>query len=144
MKIDFHILEKASMQKSLYFACQLIEKAYTDQRQVYIHTNSREEAERLDALLWTYRDDSFIPHHLYSHTDDCPPPIQIGFGDSSVEKAVDSQDVLVNLSREIPPFYKQFKHIIEIVFSDSDMQQLARERYRQYRDQGYEINTNKL
>ena len=23
------------------------------------------DAERLDALLWTYRDDSFVPHQLY-------------------------------------------------------------------------------
>lgn len=139
-KIDFYILEEASGQTSLQFACKLIEKAWADQQQVYIHTHSREEAERLDTLLWTYRDDSFLPHNLYQATDDLPPPIQIGFA----EPPKHHQNLLLNLNQEIPAFYKQFSRIIEIVFSDPHVQQLARERYRHYRDQGCELNTYKI
>jgi DNA polymerase-3 subunit chi len=50
----------------------------------------------------------------------------------------------MNLSRDIPAFYSQFKHVIEIVFPDPVVQQLARTRYKQYRDQGHEINTIKV
>lgn len=139
-KIDFYILEAASGQKSLHFACKLIEKAWSDQQKVYIHTNSQEEAERMDTLLWTYREDSFLPHNLYQATDDFPPPVQIGFADHPKHH----QDLLLNLRQEIPDFYKQFNRVIEIVFSDAHVQQLARERYKQYRDQGCELNTYKI
>lgn len=139
IKVDFYVLE-ASQHKSLYFACQLLEKIYQQQQRAYVHFNSLEEAQRLDELLWTYRDDSFLPHNLYHETDDCPPPIQLGFKDMPVHQ----QNVLFNLSVSIPAFYQKFNQVIEIVFSDPLVQQWARERYRQYRDQGCEITTHKL
>jgi DNA polymerase III subunit chi len=144
MKIDFYILDQASGQKSLHFACRLLEKAYAENQRVYIQVNSKEEAERLDTFLWTYRDDSFLPHNLYDQaTHSCPPPIQIGYNETPKDYS-NSNNILLNLSREIPGFFKQFERVIEIVFSDSRVQQLARERYRYYRDQGYEMNTHKL
>jgi len=49
----------------------------------------------------------------------------------------------VNLSKKIPP-YEQFDHVIEIIFSDIIVQQLARERYRFYRDHNCIINVQKI
>lgn len=140
MKIDFYVLEVTQAQKSLFFACQLLEKIHAENKRAYIHANSLEEAERLDGLLWTYREDSFIPHNIYQASDDAPPPIQIGYG----EKPLHHQDILINLGKEIPEFYQQFNHVIEIVFTDPLVQQLARERYRLYRDNGYQITTHKI
>lgn len=140
MKVDFHILEEATCQRSWHYACQLIEKAYTDNRKVFIYLNSSEEAERMDTLLWTFREDSFIPHNVYNANDDSPPPVQIGHG----AKPQHHQDILLNLSRELPAFFAQFTQVIEIVFSDPHVQQLARERYKQYRDQNCELNTFKI
>ncbi len=143
--IDFYILDTSSGQRSLLFACRLLEKAYEAAQSVYIHAPSQEEAERLDQLLWTYRDDSFIPHNLYQAADPFPPPIQIGYG----ETPPPHQAILLNLASAVPAFYQQFPRIIEIVFSDPSVQQLARERYRYYRDQGcnmtnYKIKANEL
>jgi len=142
MKIDFYVLHTDSRQKSHLFACHLLEQLYLEQQKtIFIHVNTRDDAERLDALLWTYRDDGFLPHHLFSSaSEDHPAPIQIGFGETPLKKHA----ILLNLSTTIPTFYTQFDHLIEIVFTDPLMQQLARERYKQYRDQGYEINTIKL
>ncbi len=138
-KIDFYVLPSASGQKSLHFACQLIEKVYAEQKNIFVHTETHAEAERFDALLWTYRDDSFIPHALFQPHDDHSPPIQIGFGDAPNKQL----DTLLNLSQAIPAFYKQFNHVIEIVFPDPIVQQSARQRYKQYREQGCEITTIK-
>lgn len=140
--VDFYILEEASGLKSLHYACQLIEKAHQRDQRVYIHTNSSEDAERIDTLLWTYRDDSFLPHSIYDAADEHPPSIRIGY--DKAYAAPESDHVLVNLDREIPPFSQKFNHIIEIVFSDPTVQQLARERFKKYRDQGYEMNTYKI
>lgn len=141
-KIDFYILEVTSGQKSLFFACQLIEKMYQAQQCVYVHCHSKEEAERLDALLWTYRDDSFVPHALYHAAHDYPPPVQLGFG--NMAPVLPKEYLLLNMTQQIPPFHAQFDHMIEIVFSDPSVQQLARDRYKAYRDQGCELHTYKI
>lgn len=141
MKVDFYILEEAGSQKALFFACQLLEKAYRDAKPVYVHFSSLAEAERFDTLLWTFKEESFLPHLLYSPNQENEASIQIGFGDAPQNG---KQEVLLNLCAEFPLFFQQFKHVIEIVFSDPHVQQLARERFKQYRDQGCEINTYKL
>lgn len=140
VKIDFYVLETTGGQQSLFFACQLIEKIYAEHQQLYVHTNSREEAERLDALLWTYHDDSFLPHSLYQPDVISSAPIQIGYGEAPKEMT----KVMLTLCSAIPAFYEQFTEVMEIVFPDPPVQQLARERYRQYRDQGHDVNTHKL
>lgn len=140
MKIDFHILEEASNQRAWHYACQLLEKTQLERRNVFIYMNSPEEAERLDTLLWTYKEDSFIPHHLYNPNEEFPAAIQI----SNQPPATEQVDLLLNLSRELPGFYNQFSQVIEIVFSDPHVQQLARERFKQYREQGCELNTYKI
>jgi DNA polymerase-3 subunit chi len=138
--IDFYVIEQASSEQSLLFACKLIEKAYTDKQVIYIHTESIEAAEYMDDLLWSFRDDSFLPHTLVDTKHNDLPPILIGY-----EQAPEThQSVLVNLAKQVPEFYNQYQRIIEIVFSDPDVQQLARERYKHYRDQGHDIHTHKL
>lgn len=137
-KADFYILEEASSQQALLFACRLLEKFYQEQKRAYVHMTSKIAAERLDDLLWTYEDNSFIPHSIYDLTSSAP--IQIGYENIAITPV----EILLNLATELPIFYQQFNQIIEIVFKDSSMQQLARERYRLYRDQQYEIQTYKL
>lgn len=136
MKIDFYILETTSQQQANLFACQCLEKCYAEQNlPIFVHTNTRADAERFDALLWTYRDDSFLPHQL--HADGNNAPIQIGFGETPAAPLA----ILLNLGSQIPAFYQQCQQIIEIVFTDPVMQQCARQRYKQYRDAGCEIKT---
>ena len=71
--------------------------------------------------------------------NDALTPIQIGFN------AIPQQhhQVLLNLNSDMPNFYQQFSHVIEIVSADAVTQQQARERYKQYRDHGHEIQTIK-
>ncbi len=140
MNIDFYILEKASFPQALLHACQLVNEAYAAQETLYIHTSTQTEAEHIDTLLWTYQDDSFIPHKLYDPGDSTPPPVQIGFDLTPLKPA----NILLNLTREIPAFYSQYSRMIEIVFSDPLVQQLARDRFRQYRDLGHELTTHKI
>lgn len=136
--IDFYILE-VSQQKARYFTCQFIEKTAAAQKTVYLYMNSKDEAEQMDALLWTYQDDRFLPHQIDTGGD-FQPSVLIGYKESSTM----SGDCLVNFNQKIPSFYKQFAHIVEIVFSDANVQQCGRERYKQYRDEGNKINIYKL
>ncbi|OAI47471.1 hypothetical protein AYO45_05745 [Gammaproteobacteria bacterium SCGC AG-212-F23] len=136
-KIDFYVL---SDNNRLPFACKLIEKAYKQRHRIYIHTDNKPEAHQLDELLWTYRDDSFLPHNIYGDGPEPAPPIQIGIN-TTPEK---HHDILINLSPQVPEFYVQFNRILELVSNETDVQQAARERYRYYQTQGATINTHKL
>lgn len=139
-KIDFYILPESSLQSCLQWVCRLIEKAYKQRHRVYIHTENKQLAHQLDEMLWTYRDDSFLPHNLLGEGPEPPPPIQIGF-DQLPEK---HRDIMINLSQEIPAFYRQFSRILEPVRDAPEAQQAGRERYRTYRSQGFDIQTHKL
>ena len=139
MQVDFYILEETSGLQSFYFACQLIEKLYTTPQSIYIHADSRLQAEQVDSLLWTYQDSSFIPHQLCEQTKETSF-IEIGYTHAPLHK----QNILINLCQVVPIFYQQCKHVIEIVFTDASVQQLARERFKLYRQQNCEINTYKI
>lgn len=138
-KIDFYILPDADTNARLQFACRLIEKAYKQKHYIYIHAEDRTMAHQLDEMLWTYRDDSFLPHNLYGDGPDPAPPIQIGF-DVTPEK---HRDILFNLANLVPEFHSRFARIVELISNDPAAQELGRERYRLYRSQKCEINTHK-
>jgi DNA polymerase-3 subunit chi len=139
-KIDFYILPDAHAHARLQFACRLAEKTYKQKHRIYFHTENLAMAHQLDEMLWTYRDDSFLPHNLYGDGPDPAPPIQIGF-DAVPEK---HRDILINLHSQIPEFHRQFSRVLELISNDPIEQAAGRERYRLYRSNGFEINTHKL
>lgn len=137
MQVDFYVMEDGGRMQALRELCLLLEAPYAAKQSVFIFTHSMEESEQLDKLLWTYRDDSFLAHEIQGAESSAP--IQI-----SHLAPVNSSKVLVNLSHSIPAFYPQFERIIEMVYHDAAAQQSARERFRQYREQGLTLNTHKM
>lgn len=140
MKVDFYVLDAAEGQRALLFACKLIEKAYLQRNKVYVHANSKQEADRLDTMLWTFREDSFIPHDVLNPSETHSTPIQIGY----TETLPAAQETLINLCSHVPAFYTSFQNVIEIVFSDPTVQQLARDRFKIYRSNSCDITTHKI
>ena len=136
-KIDFYVINDKS---HLDWICRLTEKAYKNKHRIYIHTNNQNDAHQLDELLWTYREDSFLPHNLVGEGPETAPPIQIGFKN----KPENHRDILLNLNQIIPEFYTHFARVLEIVPCDAESQTISREHYRFYRAAGYDISTHKL
>lgn len=134
-EINFHVLANRNGAQSLQFVCELIAKHYAQQQKIFVNSASQEDAYKLDDLLWTFEEDSFIPH-------------QLGPGDSLIsinynQQPTEPYEILINFAPQVPTFYKDFKEVLEIVFPDPIVQQLARERYKYYRDQGLNIQTYK-
>jgi DNA polymerase-3 subunit chi len=140
-RIDFYILGQAGPQARQAFACRLAEKAYRLDNTVHIHTPSRAEADRIDDLLWTFRDGSFVPHHcLDAPGADIDSPVTIGSGTAGVEP----RDLLINLCDDIPGFVEAFPRVAELVTSDKECKQLGRQRFARYRDQGHTLETHDI
>jgi DNA polymerase-3 subunit chi len=85
-RVDFYLLNQAGQHSRQTFACRLAEKAYRLNNTVHIHAGSRGDADRLDELLWTFRDGSFVPHERVSGSrQDAESPITIGCENEAVE-----------------------------------------------------------
>ena len=140
-RVDFYILNPAGQHSRQTFACRLAEKAYRLDKTVHILARNRSDAERLDELLWTFRDGSFVPHErLDSGGGPVESPVTIGCeGD-----AVEPRDLLINLCDDIPGCAEAFPRVAELVTSDDDCKQLSRRRFAAYRDQGHSLETHNL
>ncbi len=121
-------------------ACRLAGKAWQQGRRVYLHTNSDAESRHLDRLLWTFRQDSFIPHGMFEGSDPELNPVLIGH----MEDIGEEHDVLVNLAVEVPQFFSRFNRVAEFVDHDPEIKKTGRDRYSFYRDRGYPLNTHEI
>jgi DNA polymerase-3 subunit chi len=140
MEITFYVVSDTSPEKRLHTACRLIEKAHQQKQAVYIHARNQAEAEQLDELLWTFRPESFIPHHLVGEGPTPPPPIRIGWQAIPHE----AHEILINLHGDAPPRPTQFRRIIEIVGGDDAMREAARQHWRFYKQQGYAVTSHNV
>ena len=133
-KIDFYVTKDNASQFALRTACRIAEKAFSAGHRIHIHMNSEIDCEKLDAMLWTFRDRSFIPHEISPvPIHDCPVTIS---SEKSTEMTSGHTDFLVNVSDQIPENFKQFQRIAEIIENRPESIHAGRERYRFYRENG--------
>ncbi|MDE2061822.1 MAG: DNA polymerase III subunit chi, partial [Bradyrhizobium sp.] len=65
----------------------LLEKSIERGWRVIVQSTSEERAEALDAHLWTYREDSFLPHATWRVTDAEDQPIILAVEDGNPNRA---------------------------------------------------------
>lgn len=140
MQVDFYLLENEESNTKNLFVCKIIEKAYKLRHKVFIHCKNQDDANYLDELLWTYKADSFIPHNLQGEGPEPPPAVQIGYD----QEPRGFDDVLINLSNEIPTFYKKFVRVIEIVENIDAAKEISRQHFREYKKQGCKLFTHNI
>ena len=131
-RIDFYQLNP---QRHRYdqVVCQLCQKAYDSKQFTLLLTQSQQQSQHLDQKLWTYSDDSFLPHDG-AESEDLVTPILIH--DNPDPKG--NRQLLINLSTSVPIYFAQFERVIELVTEDNKSQ--AREHYSYYKERGYSLN----
>jgi len=136
-QIDFYVLKDGSRGDRFDFTCRLVERIRKAGLRVLIHCPDPGQARHLDRLLWTYRDESFLPHGLVGETDPALTPVLI-----SRDGQPDSEDqVLINLDArpEAPPFFSRFQRLCEPLDQESAVLTSGRQRFTYYRDCGYPL-----
>jgi DNA polymerase-3 subunit chi len=143
-RIDFYILEADNGNRE-QFACRIAEKAYRLGHGVYIHTADAQQAGRLDDLLWTFKQNSFIPHGIDGESPDPEAAVLIGHnGETETSSHAEGREVLINLDQEIPLFFSSFKRVAEVIDQQVDNKNKGRKRYKFYRDRGYSLETHTI
>ena len=139
-RVDFYVRPETSPEALERFACRLVETVWQRGHAVLVLAASDTAARRLDDLLWTFREESFVPHR------------RLGAGDSpSGEPVVVTSpglwngelDVLLNLTPAVPEESARAPRIAEVVPHHGPGRDAARQRFREYRDRGFELRTHR-
>ena len=116
---------------------QLLEKSLERGWRVIVQAGSAERIEALDAHLWTYRDDSFLPHGTASDTHAAAQPILLTTGAGNPNRA--SVRLLID-NVPFPEDWSEYGRIV-VVFDGEDPDALAqaRERWTAARAEGHDV-----
>jgi DNA polymerase III subunit chi len=111
-EVLFYHLETQPLERVLP---QLVEKTLERGWRAIIETSSSERAAAIDALLWTYRDDSFLPHAIAGAADDPEEPVLIATDGANPNAA----NVRFFVDRAVPPTADGYQRIV-YMFSGHD------------------------
>ncbi|MEM7194155.1 MAG: DNA polymerase III subunit chi [Pseudomonadota bacterium] len=141
-RVDFYLLESSNGRAKDMLACRLATKAFASDMKVYIRVSETSDAQRMDELLWTFKQNSFLPHAI-AHADNNADqyPIQIG---TDTEPPAGCDDFLIQMSGHNNSAASQFNRIAELVGPGDAEKQAGRERFRYYRQHGIEPDTHQV
>ena len=111
-EVLFYHLEGQPLERVLP---ELLEKTVERGWRAVIETSSRERAEAIDALLWTYRDDSFLPHGVAGGETDADQPVLIATGEANPNAAT----VRFFVDRAVPQSTDGYNRVVYL-FSGHD------------------------
>lgn len=120
----------------LAYACRLLRKAVGGGARVIVRGDEA-LLRRLDQQLWTFSPLDFVPHCV----GDSPAAVRAASPivlQSDLQQAPHHQ-VLLNLGDDVPAGFERFERLIEVVSLEDDDRAGARERWRHYQGQGFEI-----
>ena len=130
-KIDFY----TGSTDKLRTACQLSHKAMQNGVRTVISAPDPATRDALDKLLWHFPATAFIPHCAVDAEEASQTPVVLNNGGEKFPH----HDLLISLHNECMPFFSRFERVIEIISHDVEDSRMGRERYKFYKDRGYEL-----
>ena len=131
-RIDFH----TNIPDKLAYACRLARKAYGARAKIVVLADSPEQADALNAAMWTVSDTDFIPHVMAGDSLAPQTPIVITYNEDS---ELPHHDMLANLTRRRPRNFTQFARVFEIISIDEEDAAEGRKRYMAYKKESYPL-----
>jgi DNA polymerase-3 subunit chi len=130
----YHLLE----QRLERVLPQLLEVSLQRGWRVVVQAASEERIEALDAHLWTYRDDSFLPHGTARGPDAADQPVLLTADGSNINGA--NVRFLID-GVPIPDDADRYDRLV-LIFdgTDDELVARAREQWAQAKSQGHELS----
>lgn len=128
-RVDFH----SQVNDKINYSCRLIRKARAANCQILVLSEDQQQAEQLDHALWCFSPSDFLPHVMLGDPLSTVTPILIT---TDLNAELPHHDLLINLSHRLPENFSQFSRVIEVVSQQEDDANTARQRFRQYQQQG--------
>lgn len=139
-RIDFYVSDEAGDAARLRLACRFAEKAYLARQRVVVYADAA-LLPRLDEMLWTFGDGSFVPHDTVTRDGaPCEAPVALTTGPLPEGAA----DVLINLSAVVPPCFDRFTRVAEFLDARPEVRAAGRERFKTYRGKSIDPQTHNV
>ncbi len=115
----------------------LIEKSLERGWRVVVQASSEERIDALDAHLWTFRDDSFLPHGTFREPTAAEQPVLLTASDHNPNAAT----VRFLIDRAAVPVDAERYERVVLLFDGEDEDALldARERWQAAKAQGFAV-----
>ena len=140
--IDFFVLSDPAPDAHLRYACRIAEEAVEQGRLVFVRVANESDTKRLDDLLWTFGDRSFLPHEIARAG--APPSherIRVLIGS---DPPAAFRDVVINLHTTRPADVSGLQRVVEVVPVTADLKYAARSRWKAYRDAGHDPSSQNV
>ncbi|MFC1170349.1 DNA polymerase III subunit chi [Pasteurella multocida] len=136
---QFYLLsEQAQMEK---MACDFAASAWRLGKRVLIACETEQQALDIDEALWAREADEFVPHNLSGEVTTYATPIEVSW---KGKRNAQRRDLLINLQAEVPDYVSSFTQVIDFVPVEEHLKVLARERYKQLRQLGWQLSTEQI
>ena len=133
-EILFYHLQRQPLERVLP---ALLEKSLERGWRVVVQTASEERAEALDAHLWTFRDDSFLPHGTFREPLAREQPILLTVND---DNPIGAEVRFLLDGTEVPADAAAYQRLV-LIFDgeDPDAVAAARTRWGEAKAQGFDV-----
>ncbi|MGQ9426074.1 DNA polymerase III subunit chi [Gilvimarinus sp. F26214L] len=142
-QVDFYILESDSLAARHQFVARLLGKLQRLGKSALVTVASDTEATELDALLWAFPPESFLPHGVVGNKAGEDAPEEAVLISARPDESA-ARDVFVNLRQQVPSRHRELGRIVEVVVQDPVVLAGTRENFRFYRQQGYPIESHSI
>jgi DNA polymerase-3 subunit chi len=105
---------------------------------VYLNCHDKAHAEQIAELFWQVDAKEFIAHNLVGEGPKYATNVEIGY--QGVRPSWNRQ-LVINLAENDTTFANKFAEVVDFVPCEEKAKQLARERYKIYRQAGYQLQT---
>lgn len=125
----------------LHFICLAIVDLYRQRKKIMVIADDQDQAHLIDEYLWQFDPDSFVAHHLSGELATGGSPVEISWRNNPKQGNIPPNFVVVNAATVMPEGTQNNRQIIEFVPVEETLKQQARDRFKQYRQQGFNATT---
>ena len=140
LKVDFYILESNDEQSRMKTVCRLADKVQRMGHKILVLTADSNQSTKLDELMWTYSQSSFLPHAIFDESQPFQDQQPVLIHHQPIRQ---KSQVLINLQQQTPDT-SSYQRLVEIVNQNELIRNAGRQKYRAYKDMNFEINTHKI
>jgi len=139
-RADFYLIAKPRFRDDpLLLVCELARRAHDTGSPTLILARDAQQAETLDDLLWSFDPDAFIAHQIAGHDeDDDEVPVLI----VPPESDPPGRTMVINLRDEAVVL--PCERVLEVVPADDSAREPLRQRWKEYKARGFELNKHDM
>ena len=138
-RADFYLIAKPRFREEpLRLGCELVRKAWAGNLWTLVLARDAEQAEQLDELLWDMGDDAYIPHQVAGDEEDELTPVLIA------PPEIDAPLRVLVINLRDAAVVGTVERVLEVVPADESAREPLRERWKQYKARGFEVNKHDM